>query len=57
MKDTMQICATVHKDLRNSVQEIADRDNRSFSEMVSILLLQAVKERERQRAKNQAKKQ
>jgi antitoxin component of RelBE/YafQ-DinJ toxin-antitoxin module len=56
MKETIQICATVHKDLRNQVQEIADRDGRSFSEMVGMLLNQAVKERERQRLKKQAKK-
>jgi hypothetical protein len=56
MADTSQICATVRNELRKSIQEIADRDDRSFSEMVSILLNQAVKERERQRLKKQSKK-
>jgi hypothetical protein len=51
-RDTIQICATVAKSLHVSVKEEATRDNRSFSEMVGILLTQAIKERERQRAKN-----
>jgi hypothetical protein len=57
MADTVQICATVSTELKVSVADIAKRDGRSFSEMVGILLNQAVKERERQRLKKQAKKQ
>lgn len=51
-KDTIQICATVPVSLRTAVKEESDRDSRSFSEMVGILLTQAIKERERQRSKN-----
>lgn len=54
-KDTIQICATVTKSLQTVVKEEAEKDNRSFSEMVGILLTLATKERERQRAKSKKK--
>lgn len=46
-----QISASVDEKLRTAVEEEAKRDNRSFSEMVEILLSQSIKERERQRNK------
>ena len=49
MKDNIQLCATVQKSLANQVAEIAVRDNRTFSQTVSLLLQQAVKERNRKR--------
>lgn len=52
MVDTIQISATVPMELKASVKSEADRDSRTFSEMVGILLNQAIKERERSRAKS-----
>lgn len=49
--DTVQISATIAKDLKKSITEEAERDSRSFSQTVEILLAQAVRERERQRVK------
>ncbi len=47
----MQISATIPDELHQKVKVEAARDSRSFSETVGILLSQAIKERERQRAK------
>jgi hypothetical protein len=44
-----QICATIPNELSESIFEIAKRDNRTFSQTVSLLLQQAVKERNRKR--------
>ena len=53
MKDNTQICATVPKSLSADISEIAERDNRTFSQTVALLLHSAVKERNRKRnAKN-----
>jgi hypothetical protein len=50
-KETVQISATIDAALSLTIREEAFKDNRSFSEMVGMLLAQAIKERERQRAK------
>lgn len=52
----MQISATISKELHESVKAEAGRDSRSFSETVGILLSQALKERERSRAKSKKQK-
>ena len=44
-----QISATVTHQLINDVSEIAKRDNRTFSQTVSLLLQLAVKEKNRKR--------
>mgnify|MGYP003443460744 CR=1 FL=1 len=49
MKNTTQICATVPNQVELDIIEIAERDNRTFSQTVSLLLQQAVKERNRKR--------
>lgn len=51
-----QISASISTELKNSIQEIANQRERSFSEMVALLLHQQVKEIDRQRKKNAAKK-
>jgi predicted transcriptional regulator len=51
-----QISASISPELKEKIQEIASQRERSFSEMVSLLLLQAVKEIDRQRNKNATKK-
>jgi metal-responsive CopG/Arc/MetJ family transcriptional regulator len=40
----------------SEVDALAEKDGRSRSDMINILLGQALKERERQRVKNQSKK-
>lgn len=55
IKETIQISATITRGLRKMVKELADSDKRSFSQEVELLLTQAVKERERQRAKGRKK--
>lgn len=52
MKDNTQICATIPKGLISDINEIADRDNRTFSQTVCILLQRAVKESNRKRKKD-----
>jgi len=47
-----QISASISAELQEAINEEAKRDSRSFSEMIGILLAQAIRERERQRAKN-----
>lgn len=44
-----QICATVSTDLINEISEIAERENRTFSQTVALLLHKAVKEKNRKR--------
>lgn len=51
-----RISAYIEEELYSKVAEIADRDSRSFNQTLQMLLQQAVKERERQRLKKQAKK-
>lgn len=45
-----QICATVPKELIALIKAEAERDDRTFSQMVAILLQQAIKEKTRKRA-------
>ena len=49
MSKNTQICATIPKDVSDSIIEISEKSNRSFSQTVSILLQQAVKEKMRKR--------
>jgi hypothetical protein len=45
----MQISCQVDKILKDEIQELADKENRSLSSMGGLLLQQAVKERLRKR--------
>lgn len=45
MAETKQISATVEMDTIEAIQGFASKDKRSFSEMVAILLDEAVKAR------------
>lgn len=47
----MRISGYITEELYKEIEEIAKRDNRKFTPMISILLQQAVKERNRKRAK------
>jgi hypothetical protein len=47
-----QICCTVPKELIDAITDLAEKDNRSFSQMASMLLTNAVKEKIRLREKN-----
>jgi hypothetical protein len=51
-----QISASLEPELVEIIKDEAKKDNRSFSEMVEMLLRQAIKERERTRAKNARRK-
>lgn len=44
-----QVCATIPQDLVFEIEKLAKRDSRTFSQTVSLLLQQAVKERNRKR--------
>jgi len=44
-----QVCATISNDLWLKITSLADRNNRTTSQMVNLLLIQAVKERSRKR--------
>lgn len=44
-----QICATIPVDLIEKINKEATKENRTFSNMVAILLERAIKERERKR--------
>lgn len=45
MAETKQISATIEMDTVEAIQRLATEDKRSFSEMVAILLDEAVKQR------------
>jgi len=51
-----QYCFTSEEKIISEVDALAEKDGRSRSDMINILLGQALKERERQRMKNQSKK-
>ncbi len=44
-----QVSATIASDLHKEIAELAEKENRSISAMVALLLQQAVKERNRKR--------
>jgi len=46
---TIRINATIPEQTRDDIKLLAKEDSRSFSEMVSLLLQQAVKDRTRRR--------
>lgn len=50
----IQICATVPQELVPLIKAEAERDDRSFSQMVTILLQQAIKEKTRKRASKES---
>lgn len=50
-----RISAYLDKDLIKSIQDEADKDDRSFNFMLGHLVGLAIKERERTRAKNKKK--
>lgn len=52
-----QVSSTLDPELYDKIDKLADKESRSISEMVSLLLGQAIKERERQRRKKNATKQ
>ena len=45
----IQVCATISKELNDEVVELSQKENRTFSQMVSLLLQLAVKEKTRKR--------
>lgn len=47
-----RISGYIDTDLYDAIEEIAKKDNRKFAPMVTILLQQAVKERNRKKKKN-----
>ena len=47
MAQSVQICATIETKLRNEITKIADKEKRSFSQMVEILLLEATEKRKK----------
>jgi len=47
-----QVCTSVDSDVYNFIEGMAQRERRTMSEMASILLENAIKERFRQRKKN-----
>jgi hypothetical protein len=50
MKDTkIQLCASVDRGVFDEVVQIAERESRSVSQTVAILISQAVKERNRKK--------
>lgn len=50
-----QVSATLDIELYAEIKGMADKESRSMSSMVSLLLAQAVKERERNRKRKNAK--
>lgn len=42
MAESKQISATINMDVVNDVSGLAERDNRSFSQMVETLLMEAL---------------
>ncbi len=51
MTQNPQVSATVTKEIHEQILIIAEKESRSVSSMVSILLTQAVKERNRKKKK------
>jgi len=51
-----QLCSTVSDELLEEISELAKRESRSPSNMASVLLAQAMKERLRVREKSKKKK-
>lgn len=49
MAKNIQVCATIEAELLEQIKVIAAKDNRSSSQMISILLKAAVKERNRKK--------
>jgi len=54
MEKKVQVFACVAPELSNQIKEEAERDNRSVSQMVAILLQQAIKEKTRKRANKES---
>jgi hypothetical protein len=52
----VRISGYISEDLKRDIQEIADRENRMFTRMISLLLQLAVKEKNRKRAKKSTSK-
>ena len=49
MGQSPQISSTLDMELFNEIKALADKESRSMSSMVSILLAQAIKERNRKK--------
>lgn len=47
-----QVHATIDQELYDQIQELADKNDRTLSQMVALLLQQAVKEKTRKRRGN-----
>ncbi len=52
MSRSPQVSATIPVELHQQITDLAEKNNRSISEMVAILLQQAVKEKTRNRRGN-----
>jgi hypothetical protein len=52
MSKTTQICATVPVELSNDITDMANNEDRTFSQMVAILLKKAIKEKNRKKISN-----
>lgn len=50
----IQICATVPSETVEVIKQLAEKDNRSISQMISILLAVGVKEKTRKRGAKDA---
>lgn len=53
MKDSVQICATIPTSLRDEIVEMSERDARTFSQQVSLLLQRAVRDSKRKKKNGQ----
>lgn len=56
VKEMKRFSVYIPGDMYKEVMEIAEKDNRSFNQTLQMLLMQSLKERERQRAKNSKKR-
>lgn len=52
MSKTTQICATVPIELSDEIITMASNEDRTFSQMVAILLKKAIKEKNRKKTTN-----
>lgn len=54
MSKNTQICVTISEELNLTILKIAAQDSRTLSQTVSLLLVKAIKEKTRKRAKKES---